>query len=240
MTRLLINKTRILVHHNQVKLFILYLVMLSGGMIQHLRIYGEVMGLLAPFIIISISAIIYIEYYGYIKRKNLSKSERDQQLKYFSLWMGIIFITSLAVENIGVITGAVFGNYAYGPVLHPFIGKVPLAIGFAWINMLVPAMMITSLIIKRPGELYKWLSFAIVGILMVLFDVILEKAAIELNYWYWENGKVPLQNYLTWFILGFIFARIGTYLKINRHGLPHIYQHIYLAQIGYFILVILR
>jgi putative membrane protein len=154
--------------------------------------------------------------------------------------LGIVFTISILIENYGVVTGNIFGRYTYGTVLFPFIGNVPIAIGFAWINTLVPAMMISNIFIKQNTDLSKWISATLIGFLMVIFDVVLEKAAIELNYWHWEQISIPLQNYIAWFLVGFIFARLGQYLKVDRFGLPDIYQHIYLAQIGYFILVIIR
>jgi putative membrane protein len=240
MTRLFISKIETLIHADQFKISILYLVMLSGGIIQYLQVFRAEMEILATFVICGISILIYIEYYWYIRKAILSEAEKKAQIKKFSVWLGLVFFLSMVVENIGVVTGAVFGKYTYGPVLVPFIGDVPLAIGFAWINTLVPAMMIISRIIKPRNEFYKWLSAAMIGLLMVAFDIVLEQAAVELNYWHWENNSVPLQNYLAWYILGFIFARIGYYLHVERTSLPPIFQHIYFAQIGYFFLVIIR
>jgi putative membrane protein len=214
--------------------------MLSGGMIQFLELYQTEMGILATFVIASISALIYIEYFWHVREAVLTKSDKTFQIKRFTIWLGLVFVLSMVVENIGARTGIVFGRYSYGPVLNPFIGDVPLAIGFAWINTLVPAMMISKIFVKHRGEIFDWLSSVMVGVLMVIFDIVLEKAAIELNYWTWQNEAVPYQNYAAWFLLGLIFARIGFYLKVDRYNLPGIYQHIYLAQLGYFLLVIIR
>ena len=40
---------------------------------------------------------------------------------------------------------------------------------------------------------------------MFFFDLTMEPAAIALGYWTWEQGAVPLANYLSWFLLGFVF-----------------------------------
>ena len=218
----------------------LYLVMVSGGVIQYLGIFQKEMGVLATFVIGAISIFIYLEYYWYAGSLGLTRSKKRNQIKRFSIWLGLVFVISVVVENIGVLTGNIFGQYTYGPVLNPFIGHVPLAIGFAWINTLAPSMMISKFFIKRSDKLFDWLSAVLVGILMVIFDIVLENAAIELTYWHWQNKSIPLQNYIAWFILGFVFARIGFYLKIHRFNFPEIYQHIYLAQLGYFLLVIIR
>jgi putative membrane protein len=237
---MIISKTKSLLKEYYIKVFILYLVMLSGGMIQFLSLHQREMGVLATFVIAAISGLIYVEYFWHVRDAVSKNSDKIHQLQRFTLWLGMVFVISMAVENIGVTTGIVFGRYSYGPVLNPFIGDVPLAIGFAWINTLVPAMMISKVLVKHHGEIFDWLSSVLVGILMVVFDIVLERAAIELNYWSWQNVTVPYQNYAAWFLLGFVFSRIGLYLKVDRYNLPDIYLHVYLAQLGYFLLVLIR
>jgi putative membrane protein len=214
--------------------------MFSGGILQYLQLFEAEMNVLATLVICGISVLIFIEYNWYIKRNMLEARLIKAQQKKFYGWIFLVFVLSVIIENIGVVTGTVFGEYTYSQVLSPFIGFVPLAIGFAWINTLVPSMMITERIIKPQKDFSKWIASALVGLLMVAFDFVLEEAAIELNYWSWENNQVPIQNYLAWYILGFLFARMGYYLQIDKYKLPPLFKHIYFAQIGYFLLVIMR
>ena len=88
------------------------------------------------------------------------------------------------------------------------------------------------------GSLFK-LAF-LVALLMVCFDLIMEPAAVKLDYWTWMNDHIPLQNYLVWFGLGFIFATIGLQTGLFRRVLPRIAIHFYFAQLFYFGLVALK
>ena len=80
----------------------------------------------------------------------------------------------------------------------------------------------------------------LVALLMVCFDVLMEPAAVKLDYWTWMNADIPLQNYLVWFGLSFIFATIGLQIGLFRQLLPRIAIHLYFAQLIYFGLVALK
>jgi putative membrane protein len=36
---------------------------------------------------------------------------------------------------------------------------------------------------------------------MVLLDFMIEPVAIRLDFWHWQSGIIPLQNYLMWFLV---------------------------------------
>ena len=80
----------------------------------------------------------------------------------------------------------------------------------------------------------------LVAFLMVCFDLLMEPAAVKLDYWTWLDNRPPLLNYLVWFGLSFIFATIGLRTGILRRQLPRIAVHFYFAQLIYFGLVILK
>ena len=75
---------------------------------------------------------------------------------------------------------------------------------------------------------------------MTAFDILMEPAAMALNYWNWENGVVPFQNYLAWFVLSFIFTYTGLKLKAISFKIPSIPVHAYFAQLAYFLIVSIR
>jgi putative membrane protein len=56
-------------------------------------------------------------------------------------------------------------------------------------------------------------SFA--GLLALAFDFILEPVATELNYWSWEEGNIPVQNYIAWFVIGTFSAVLFILLKVR-------------------------
>jgi len=43
---------------------------------------------------------------------------------------------------------------------------------------------------------------------MVGMDLLIEPVAIELNFWRWTDVTVPLENYIAWFVLSTLFARL--------------------------------
>jgi putative membrane protein len=214
---------------DRVKIIMLYIFMLAGGLWHVLNILQDVMRLMASVTMILISLWLVYE---------LRKYQTDKGLFQRTLvWLGMVYILSMGVENFGVRSGQIFGNYIYGDTLKPFIGDVPLVIGFAWINMLLASAGVVDLLLK--GELIKRtaLSVVLIAVLMVIFDIVMEPAAGQLDYWNWASYEIPLQNYIAWFILAMSFTTLGMLLRVLNFGVPKIISHAYFAQLGYFFLV---
>ena len=152
-----------------------------------------------------------------------------------------IIVGSFGIEWLGVQTGEIFGSYTYGQTLRPSMGGVPISIGCAWFVMLIASTTVAQKIAPKSlaeGSRFK-LAF-LVALLMVCFDLLMEPAAVKLDYWTWMDDHIPLQNYLVWFGLSFIFATVGLQTRIFRRQLPQIATHFYFAQLAYFGLVILK
>ncbi|MGC9311873.1 MAG: carotenoid biosynthesis protein [Sediminispirochaetaceae bacterium] len=115
-----------------------------------------------------------------------------------SLWIWVVatYAVTLALEIIGVKTGAVFGEYHYGPVLGLKFMEVPLVIGFNWVIVVLGSARLSERITRHPLG-----AAVIVGAICVVYDYALEPAAIGLDYWKWHSVEVPLQNYAAWFII---------------------------------------
>ena len=45
------------------------------------------------------------------------------------------------------------------------------------------------------------------GLGMLLMDIFIEPVAIGLEFWKWQSVDVPLENYISWFVLSFVFTR---------------------------------
>ena len=110
-------------------------------------------------------------------------------------WAAAVAVLGYAIEVLGVKTGAIFGEYSYSGILGPRVLGVPLTIGLNWLQL--------SLIFGGLAQrlVPHWLARAALAALgMVLLDVLLEPAAIALDFWQWAAGTPPLQNYLGWFL----------------------------------------
>jgi uncharacterized membrane protein len=218
----------------KLKLIILYVLLVSGGLWHILGVFGSVMTLLASPLIIGLGVWLFFEnWYLIPSRTGPKKTARVQLL----LWSLFVIICSIFIESLGVKTGFIFGAYQYGNNLPPYIGSVPIAIGFAWLAMLFSSISIVQKLVPK-----SWYKLDIVFILgttlfMTLFDIFMEPAATKLQYWTWENGQIPLKNYFAWFIISYIFAWIGVQFKVLTKNISTLGMHAYIAQFIYFILI---
>ena len=120
----------------------------------------------------------------------------------FVIYSISLCILGFIAELIGVNTGLIFGNYTYNnSVLGIKIMNTPLIIGFNWFILIYCTFILINKL-KYPVII----RILIGGLIMLIFDLILEPVAIKLSMWNWITDKIPLQNYVAWFLLscGFI------------------------------------
>lgn len=144
----------------------------------------------------------------------------------------LIAVASFFIEAAGVNTGKIFGTYAYGRTLGPALLNTPLIIGLNWFLLIYCTNVISRRLWDRlpfnavalVARFTKSLLIIITGsLLMVLYDLILEPAAVRLDMWSWECGVIPLQNYLAWFFLSAVFhtmTRVWGEEEPNDRALP--------------------
>ncbi len=112
----------------------------------------------------------------------------------FWVYCAIAFTVGFLVEVAGVHTGAIFGQYAYGEVLGLKIMEVPLVIGANWLMLSYLCGSVTD---RLPVFLI--IKVLIAAGLMTLLDFVIEPVAMQLDFWQWQGGSIPLQNYLAWY-----------------------------------------
>jgi len=127
----------------------------------------------------------------------------------------IIFAVSFWVEWWGVNTGILFGNYIYTDVLQPKLLGVPIAIMFAWFAVSSSCFAWVTYIFKG-NSLF---TIALVSTSLILAsDILLEPfASFVNNFWMWESFKIPVQNFITWFVLGFTFSLMLSFLLKRKN-----------------------
>ncbi|MGM0431549.1 MAG: carotenoid biosynthesis protein [Spirochaetota bacterium] len=126
------------------------------------------------------------------------------------LWAAITGFITLVLEIIGVKTGMIFGSYEYGQTLGLQLLEVPLLIGMNWIIVVLGALAVLERLTNRI-----WLRIAGTAVFTVLFDIVLEPVAIELDYWSWSGGAIPLQNYIAWGIISACCAGLFQGMKLS-------------------------
>jgi putative membrane protein len=123
-------------------------------------------------------------------------ASRKEQMNRFLLFLGICFITGMAVEWIGIHTGLLFGDYQYGSNLGVKLAGVPLIIGVNWGVLSVSACTISELFRLKVIP-----SAILSAALMTGLDFLIEPVAIVSDYWTWNSSEIPLFNYLCWFLI---------------------------------------
>lgn len=203
-------------------LVVIYTVGIVGMLVEATR---PIFIFLAPINIIGAIAIILLYHQNWNKRFILSSI--------------IIFIGGFIIEWIGVKTGLIFGQYEYGQGLGFKLAGVPPIMGLNWFLLVYGAGTVLSRISNK-----KWLVALLGAGLMVVYDIFLEPAAIEFNFWKWTDDKVPMQNYLAWFISAFVFiyffirctpgVKYTCAVSIKQHNKNPVAEAIFWLQLAFF------
>jgi putative membrane protein len=134
----------------------------------------------------------------------------------------LIFLIGFSVEAIGVQTGILFGSYSYGAIFGFKIFETPVIIGVNWLFLALSTHGVVQYFTKKS----LWLIL-IPPLLMTGLDFLVEPVAMKLGFWGWENGVIPLQNYVMWFVTG-----------IFIHGLIHLFNPKINAKISFVIFAV--
>lgn len=146
-----------------------------------------------------------------------------------SLIKAVFFAFSLGfiVEVLGVQTGVLFGAYSYGDPLGFKVFDVPLLIGVNWLILSFSSLGIAGKIVNS-----SMFQVILSSLLMVFLDFIIEPVAIQLDFWNWTHGEIPIQNYIMWLATSLVVNSIAkAYLK-EVHFKTSLY--VMLAQIYFF------
>jgi len=136
----------------------------------------------------------------------LNRTEKGSK---FLLFSGVVFLTGLLVEIIGVATGFPFGSYYYGNSLGWKIWEVPLVLGLNWWILVYGSIHLAKVITK-----YRLIQIILAPALMLGLDTLIEPLCETLDFWYWKNSVIPFENYVSWYIISIVL--IGLYFSIYK------------------------
>jgi bisanhydrobacterioruberin hydratase len=119
----------------------------------------------------------------------------------------LIFLLGLGLEYIGAYTGFPFGSYSYSGRLLPVVRGVSVAVGFAWMLVVVGGLFTARRLLKgtQAGNEVAVVCVAGAGLAAGL-DLLLEPVAFHVtHYWQWEEAVagyygVPWSNFAAWFL----------------------------------------
>jgi putative membrane protein len=121
------------------------------------------------------------------------------------VWVAIlVFLLGFTAEWVGVQKGWLFGVYHYGSNLGPKLAGVPLIIGINWAMLTLATGAAAASMLKN-----RWAIVVVASLLMTGLDYLMEPVAVENGYWYWKDGKIPLYNYVCWFLVALLAQGIN-------------------------------
>jgi putative membrane protein len=141
-----------------------------------------------------------------------------------------LFAAGFAVEMLGVQTGKIFGNYYYGYALGYKLKDVPLIIGVNWVMLILA----THSIAYRINQ-HIFIGSAIGASLMVLLDFFIEQVASQYQFWHWHRDTIPVQNFVAWFIISYLFHGLGYVLQFKKENSMAVF--IFVLQLSFFIIL---
>jgi putative membrane protein len=194
------------------------IIMFFVGIISHIfEPTRDLMLLITPFFLLLMGLFV------------LYPSFKEEGRK-FILWCLVAYIITFIIEAAGVWTGLIFGEYTYGDSLGLKLFDVPLVIGFNWVIVIIGSAELTKRFTRNV-----LLGALITGLSATIFDFIMEPVAMELDYWDWAGGTIPIQNYIAWFVIALVMG--WTYLKFQKGRKKEITIHYLLVQTIFFLVL---
>lgn len=148
--------------------------------------------------------------------------------------ISVLVITAFAgffIEVAGVKTHTIFGSYSYGDALGIKILETPLMIGINWAMLIFATGSAVEELNISPT-----LKILTASALMVLYDLVMESVAPVLGMWTWEEGIIPVKNFIAWFSIALLLHTLFRIFKVkpaSSMGLPILY-----CQSAFFIFLI--
>ena len=160
--------------------------------------------------------------------------QRNQDRRLL-VWLVAAYCFTFAAEAVGVATGALFGEYAYGVTMRWQWLGVPFVIALNWCVLTLGANEVALRVWSAPAAGYlttegteytegaqrggalegghgggmTWRSFGVAvvaSVLIALYDVVIEPVAVKLDYWQWGGGVIPLRNYVMWAVVALVIS----------------------------------
>lgn len=126
-------------------------------------------------------------------------------------------VVGMTTEMIGVNTGLLFGDYSYGEVFGRKLFGVPVLIGINWFCV-VYAAHVVSMKLKSDKIKGKFSVALLAAAIATAFDWVMEPVAMKLGFWNWSDGRIPLFNYVSWFVISFGVSITFGSLKIEANN----------------------
>ncbi|MFI2855722.1 carotenoid biosynthesis protein [Paenibacillus sp. JSM ZJ436] len=163
--------------------------------------------------------LVFFAMYALTLERQELRSKNLQRHASLSIWAraGIVAVSTYILEWFGTETGYPFGTYEYTDTLSIFGEAVPIAIGFAWIGVMVMSVLMSTgkTLLTRALQTGFW---------AMLLDLVLDPAAFANEFWLWSGtgfyAGIPLQNFISWFGAAFLLSFLFPLYHEGRDSRP--------------------
>lgn len=233
-----------MVYLMQKKILILasYILLILVGIANLTHMYPDFFSAFSPFFISGTALLILTEVFSFFEKvDHYNKKTNRVHLKKMIFFVIGLFLFSFILELVGMQTQILFGQFSYGNGLGFKIAGVPPVVACIRISFFF-----CSLAIAEMNKLWDFQAFSNIkkafatAFFMLILDFFLEPAAQVVDYWQWNYGFAPIQNYLTWFIAGFLISFIYFKAGFRRNAMPGTIKHLYFAQVIFFIITAMK
>jgi uncharacterized membrane protein len=147
--------------------------------------------------------------------------------------LGLVALTAVTFEAVGLATGVPYGSYHYSDALGPTLLGVPFLVPLAWLMMAWPSWLLAERLAGpvRPDRRHIVRIAAAAGV-FAGWDVVLDPQMVQAGYWTWANPRpglpgiptVPLTNLAGWLLAGLVLMALLDMLvaRISVPGAPRI------------------
>lgn len=124
----------------------------------------------------------------------------------------VLSLYAILIETLAIITGIPYSHFQYSGLIGlKLFGHTPYTVPFAYVPLFLGCFYLAILLSKS-----KWKIITLSTLLVLVTDLVLDPAAVALNFWTFQSGGfyygVPLSNFFGWIITGFIASSITLYL----------------------------
>jgi uncharacterized membrane protein len=139
--------------------------------------------------------------------------------------LGVVAVTAIVFESIGLATGYPYGSYTYSAALGPTLLGVPFLVPLAWLMMAWPSWLLAGCLADRRPARIAWAA----GI-FAAWDVVLDPQMVQAGYWTWAHPSpglpgidtVPLTNLAGWLVAGTVLMTLLDLLVARTAEPPRI------------------
>jgi putative membrane protein len=154
--------------------------------------------------------------------------------KLFVFYLAVVYTFGYLLEFAGIRSGKIFGQYFYGNNLGIKLADVPLIIGVNWVMLSYCSMSIVGILSDKFTSLkHQFIAPVIGAILMVFSDFWIEQLSQRLDFWYWKNNTIPIQNYTAWFLFSFAFNLL--FVRLHLYSTNKVAAVLFILQLLFFI-----